>query len=222
MAHIIAIDGPAGAGKGTIAKLIAHNLDYVYIDTGAMYRVVALKCIREDILPSDLDKLSDLLNNLNIELTSNDGLFEAFLDGENVTTEIRTVEVDSAVPKFASIPMVRERVLVIQKEMTQKIDIVIEGRDICTKVFPNAEVKLFLDASLESRAKRRYEQNLKMGIECTYEEIYENIAIRSKLDAEREVAPLVVAEDATYIDTSDMSIDEVMAEVLKEINTKIN
>ncbi len=222
MANIIAIDGPAGSGKGTIAKLIAQKFNYVYIDTGAMYRAVALKCLRSNVLDTDEKSLLDLLVKIDIKFKSKNGIFEVYLDDENVTKEIRTMEVDEAVPRYAKNNHVRDRVKVIQRHINDDTNIVIEGRDICTKIFPNAEVKIFLDASLEVRAERRYKQNQEMGIECSYEELYENIKVRSEMDEKRANSPLVIAEDATYIDSSDKTIEEVIEIITNLIEIKIN
>ncbi len=222
MAYIIAIDGPAGSGKGTAAKMIAQKLNYIYIDTGAMYRAVALKCLRTGIDETNETKLLDLLVKIDIRFKSSNGIFEVYLDDENVSMDIRTMEVDELVPKIAANSHVRDRVTVIQRHINKDTNIVIEGRDICTKIFPNAQVKIFLDASLDVRAQRRYEQNLKMGIECNYDEILENIKERSRMDQERAVSPLVMADDATYIDSSDKSIEEVVDIITKLIETKIN
>ncbi len=222
MAYIIAIDGPAGSGKGTAAKMIAQKLNYIYIDTGAMYRAVALKCLRSGIDETNETRLLDLLVKIDIRFKSSNGIFEVFLDDEDVTKEIRTMEVDELVPRIAANSHVRDRVTVIQRHINKDTDIVIEGRDICTKIFPNAQVKIFLDASLEIRAQRRYDQNIKMGIECNYDEIFENIKERSRLDQTREHSPLIMADDATYIDSSDKTIDEVVNIITKLIEAKIN
>ncbi len=222
MAYIIAIDGPAGSGKGTAAKMIAQKLNYIYIDTGAMYRAVALKCLKSGIDETDENKLLDLLVKIDIRFKSSNGIFEVFLDDEDVTKDIRTMEVDELVPRIAANQHVRDRVTVIQRHINKDTDIVIEGRDICTKIFPNAQVKIFLDASLDVRAQRRYEQNLSMGVECNFDEILENIKERSRMDQEREISPLVMTDDATYIDSSDKTIDEVVNEIIGLIEIKIN
>ncbi len=221
MTNIIAIDGPAGAGKGTVAKIIAEKLGYTYIDTGAIYRVITLKLLREKISPEEESKIKEVLKSIKINLICNESIFDAYLDDENVSKEIRTSKVDEAVPLFASLQFLREEVLIIERKITENTDIVIEGRDICTKVFPNANVKIFLDASLEVRARRRYEQNVEMGITCTYEEIYENIVERSLLDLNREHSPLVITDDAEYIDSSDISVEEVIEKIMNIVKEKV-
>ncbi len=221
MGVIIAIDGPAGSGKGTIAKNIAKERGFLYVDTGALYRLVALKCIKEDINYEDYESIKKILSNIKTTAKSDHGVFRVFMDGVEVTKDIRTPEVDSYVPHIAKLVFVREEVLAIQNGFVENHNIVIEGRDICTCVFPNAEVKMFLDASIESRAKRRYNQNIELGIESNYDEIKENLEARNKMDIERTVAPLKCAADAYYIDSSELSIEEVMNKVNKEIDSKI-
>ncbi len=220
MGFIVAVDGTAGSGKGTITKIIAEKLNLVSIDTGAMYRCVALECINHGIKYTEIEKIKNVLENINIELKKDDGNQLVFLNGENVTRDIRTPEVDGQVAKFAAIKEVRDKITPIQRKMGENNDIIMEGRDIGTVVFPNANVKVFLDCSEEERAMRRYKQNLEKGIKSTYEEVLESIKERNKLETEREIAPLVKAPDAVYIDSTGMTIEEEVEAVIKVINEK--
>ena len=220
MGFVVAVDGPAGSGKGTVTKLIAEKENLVSIDTGAMYRCVALECINQGIEYTELEKIKKVLENIDIELKKDDGNQLVFLNGENVTRDIRTPEVDGQVAKFAAIKEVRDKITPIQRKMGENNDIIMEGRDIGTVVFPNANVKVFLDCSEEERAMRRYKQNLEKGIKSTYEEVLESIKERNKLETEREIAPLVKAPDAVYIDSTGMTIEEEVEAVIKVINEK--
>ena len=211
MGFIVAVDGTAGSGKGTITKIIAEKLNLVSIDTGAMYRCVALECINHGIKYTEIEKIKNVLENINIELKKDDGNQLVFLNGENVTRDIRTPEVDGQVAKFAAIKEVRDKITPIQRKMGENNDIIMEGRDI---------VKVFLDCSVEERAMRRYKQNLEKGIKSTYEEVLESIKERNKLETERKIAPLIKAPDAVYIDSTGMTIDEEVDAVIKVIKEK--
>ena len=220
MGFIVAVDGTAGSGKGTITKIIAEKLNLISIDTGAMYRCVALECINKNINYIEIEKIKEVLKDINIELKKENNLQVVILNGKDVTREIRTPEVDSVVAKFAAIKEVRDKITPLQRKMGQDANIIMEGRDIGTVVFPNADVKVFLDCSVEERARRRYNQNLEKGIETTYEEVLESIKERHKLETEREIAPLVQAPDAVYIDSTKMTIDEEAEAVIKIIEEK--
>ncbi len=220
MGFIVAIDGPAGSGKGTVTKLVAEREKLVNIDTGAMYRCVALKLLHEKITENETDKIEKLLENIKIELKKEDEKQLVFLEGKNVTENIRTPEVDSVVAKFAALKVVREKMTPMQQEMGKTQDLVMEGRDIGTTVFPNADIKIYLDASFEERANRRYKQNQEKGIKCTYEEVLESIIERHKLETEREIAPLIRTEDAIYIDSSNLEINEVVDKICRLIKEK--
>lgn len=220
MGFIVAVDGTAGSGKGTITKIIADKLNLISIDTGAMYRCVALECINKKIEYTDVEKIKDVLKDINIELKKENNLQVVILNGKDVTREIRTPEVDSVVAKFAAIKEVRDKITPIQRKMGQNANIIMEGRDIGTVVFPNADVKVFLDCSVEERARRRYNQDVEKGIETTYEEVLESIKERHKLETERKIAPLVQAPDAVYIDSTNMTIDEEAEAVIKIIEEK--
>ena len=208
---IIAIDGPSGSGKGTIAKEVAKRLGYTYVDTGAMYRCVSLKSLREGLEEKDEENIVNLLKNMDIRLT-NDG--KVFLDDEDVSDKIRTMEVTHRVSKISSIIELREVMREKQRDLANKGNIVMEGRDITTEVFPDADYKFYLDASVEERAKRRQKQNEEKGIESTYEEVKAAIEERDYDDMHRPVGALTRTEDQIYIDSSNMAIEEVINKIL--------
>ena len=220
MGFIVAVDGVAGSGKGSITKIIAERLGLIAIDTGAMYRCVALECIRQQITSDELEKIKKVLENIDIQIIRENSEQLIFLNGKDVTREIRTPEVDREVAKFAAIKEVREKMTPIQRKMGESNDIIMEGRDIGTVVFPNADVKVFLDCSVEERARRRYKQNIEKGIETTYEEVLESIKERHRLETERDIAPLVQAPDAIYIDSTGMTVEEEANAVIQLINEK--
>ncbi len=211
---IIAIDGPAGTGKGTISKLISERLGFIYIDTGAMYRAFALKVIRKGISIEDMNAISELLNNTNIDFGENQ---EVLLDGEDVSKEIRLPEVSEFVPKVSSIVIVREKMVEEQRKLGSSKNIVMEGRDITTVVFPNADLKIYLTADEGERAKRRYKEMIEKGMEITYEEVLQRIKERDYIDINKEVGALKIAEDAIVIDSTNKTIEEVYDEVKKYI-----
>ena len=205
MNKIIAIDGPAGSGKGTLAKALSERLNLVNIDTGATYRCVALKVLRNNISLEDKEKIIDIAKKIKIDLLL-DGT--VLLDDEDVTKEIRSKEVTEIVSPISSIVEVREILVDIQRRIAKGKDVVMEGRDITTVVFPNAKYKFYLDASLESRAERRYKENLEKGINMTYEEVYENIKKRDYNDMHKEVGSLTRTENQIYIDTTNLTVEE--------------
>jgi CMP/dCMP kinase len=210
----IAIDGPAAAGKSTVAKIIAEKLSYIYIDTGAMYRALTYKALKNGIDPNDEEKLITMLKNTQIELRKTDAGQFVLLDGEDVTKEIRSNEVTNSVSIVAKHRQVREEMVQRQQALAQNGGVVMDGRDIGTHVLPHAEVKVFLLASVEERARRRHEENLAKGFESDFEKLKEEIALRDKIDSEREVAPLRKAEDAVVIDTTSLSIEDVVNKIL--------
>lgn len=220
MAFVVAIDGPAGTGKGTITKIIAEKENLINIDTGAMYRCVALECIENNISSEEEEKISKILEKIDIQLKNINGIQKVFLNGEDVSEKIRTPEVDNKVAVFAALKVVRDKVTPLQRKMGEDNDIIMEGRDIGTVVFPNADVKIFLDCSVEERARRRYRQNLEKGINESYEEVLEAIKLRHKLETEREIAPFIKAEDAIIVDSTSMTIDEVVETIDKIIRSK--
>lgn len=222
MGIVIAIDGPAGSGKGTITKLVSQELGLVNIDTGAMYRCVALDCLNKNIMPEELDKISKVLENINIELIRKDGNQIILLNGQDVSKDIRTPKVDEYVAKFAAIKIVRDKITPMQQKMDKDNNIIMEGRDIGTVVFPNADVKIFLDCSIEERARRRYKQNVERGINVPYEEILSALKERHKLETERTVSPFVKADDAIVVDSSNLNIQEVTETVIRIIKEELN
>ncbi len=213
MGKVIAIDGPAGSGKGTLAKELAKELNYINIDTGATYRCVALKTLIDGINIDDKEKVIDISKNINIELLP-DG--RVLLDGKDVTNDIRSKEVTMIVANVASIVEVRKNMVDIQRKIAMDKDVVMEGRDITTVVFPNADYKFYLDASIEVRAKRRYKENQEKGINMTYEEVYESIKERDYNDMHKEVGALKKTDDQIYIDTSKLTIEEEV-NIIKKI-----
>ena len=211
---IIAIDGPSGSGKGTVAKEVAKRLNYTYVDTGAMYRCVSLESLRNKLKESDEEEIVELLKDMDIKLT-NDG--KVYLNDEDVSEEIRTMEVTHRVSKISSIIALREVMREKQREMATKGNIVMEGRDITTEVFPDADVKIYLDATVDERANRRYKQNQEKNIECTFEEIKAAIEERDYDDMHRPVGALTRTDDQIYIDSSNMTTEEVVNKMMEEV-----
>lgn len=220
MAFIVAIDGPAGSGKGTITKLVGEKLNLVNVDTGAMYRCVSLHMLRNNIELTDLDSIKDLLGKIKIEQKRINDTDRFFLDGEDVSDKIREKDVNQIVSQVSHIPIVREAMVKLQREFGKTLNIIMEGRDIGTNVFPNADVKIYLDATPEERANRRLKQNKEKGIEMSYEEILENIKFRDHNDKTSDVAPLKMADDAIYVDTTTKTIEEVVEEISNIIESK--
>ncbi len=214
MNKIVAIDGPAGSGKGTITQIIADKCHLVNIDTGATYRCVALAALRHGLTLDDKEAIIDLSSKINITF---DETGHVFLDGEDVSEEIRGKEVTTFVSPVSSIVEVRTNMVALQRQMALGHDVIMEGRDITTVVFPNAQYKFYLDASLEERAKRRYAQNQEKGIEMSYEEVLDNIKKRDYNDMHKEVGSLIRTDDAIYIDTTNMTIDEVANKMINII-----
>ncbi len=211
---VIAIDGPAGSGKSTVAKIIAKKLGFLYVDTGAMYRALTLKAIKENIPFSDEKKLVEMARNSRIELFSGDTGYNVFLDGKDVSGEIRTERVSKESHFVASVLAIREILWKMQREFREKYDMVMEGRDIGSKVFPDAQLKVFLDASVRERARRRYLQLKEMGIDANIEDIEKDIVQRDKKDENRSISPLLRLPDAIYIDTTGITIQQVVDRII--------
>lgn len=208
---IIAIDGPAGAGKSTIAKKVADRLGYIYIDTGAMYRAFTYELLTSSISLSDIEEINKVLEKTNIEFKNS----EIFFNNLNVTNEIRSKNVTANVSAVSAIPQVREKLVNLQRKIASESNSILDGRDIGTVVFPNAELKIFLTASVKIRALRRYNELIAKDKNIDINEIEAEIEKRDKLDSSRETSPLIKAADAIEIDTSDLSIDEVANTILK-------
>ncbi|KZE66264.1 cytidylate kinase [Fictibacillus phosphorivorans] len=210
----IAIDGPAGAGKSTVAKQVAERLSFIYIDTGAMYRALTYKALLNKADLNDGKALEAVLNHTDIKLVITDQGQAVLLDGKDVSEEIRTSEVTNNVSFVARQQEVRTEMVKRQQLLAESGGVVMDGRDIGTHVMPNAELKIFLIASVEERARRRYEENLSKGFEADFEKLKSEISLRDKRDSEREAAPLRKAEDAIELDTTSMSIEEVVSSIL--------
>lgn len=220
--HIrIAIDGPAAAGKSTVAKLVARRLSYVYIDTGAMYRALTLKVLEHHLDPEDGDAIKKLLANTEIELVPEGRNQRVRLDGKDVTESIRTEEVSNKVSFVAKHEEVREEMVKRQRELAEDGGVVMDGRDIGTHVLPNAEVKVFLSASVEIRAERRHQENLQKGLPSDLEQMKRDIALRDKRDSERETAPLMKADNAVEIDTSHLTIEQAVEKIMRVTRERI-
>lgn len=217
----IAIDGPAAAGKSTVAKIIAEHYSYIYIDTGAMYRALTYKALENNIDLHDEDKVADVLSTINIELLPTEEGQNVMVNEENVTEIIRSNEVTNNVSIVAMHSKVREEMLKRQRQLAREGGVVMDGRDIGTHVLPNAELKIFLRASVEERAKRRHEENQKKGFSSNLEQLKQEIANRDKLDSEREVAPLRKADDAIEIDTTALSILDVVNKIKNYIEERL-
>lgn len=217
----VAIDGPAAAGKSTVAKIVAEKLGYVYIDTGAMYRAITLKVCNHGIALENEKEIADLIQHTSIQLSNLNGKQIVYLDGEDVTEEIRTQKVSKAVSTIATYRAVRETLTNKQKQMTQHTNVVMDGRDIGTSVIPQAEVKIFLVASVKERAERRHAENIARGFPSTLESIVEEIKARDKQDYEREISPLTKAADAFELDTTSLTIEEVANKIIEYIELKI-
>ncbi|SCN22381.1 Cytidylate kinase [Clostridium sp. N3C] len=214
----IAIDGPAGAGKSTIAKKIANKLGIMYINTGLMYRAITFKALEKNIAPADVEGLIKLIDNIEMYFENNN----IFINGEDLTSKLTTQEINKSVASYAAIPEVRERLVELQRNLSNKFDVIMDGRDIGTVVLKNAAFKFYLTASPEERANRRYRELTAKGIEASYEEILKDIIDRDYKDMHREVNPLRKAEDAIEIDSTSLSIDEVVDLISKQVQLGLN
>jgi len=214
----IAIDGPAGAGKSSIAKALSKRLGYIYIDTGAMYRAVALFFVENNVADGTDSRIESLLEKLEISIKYEDGAQKVILNGEDVTGKLRLEEIGKLASKFSAIGSVREKLVALQRKLAQKENVVMDGRDIGTVVLPNADLKIYLSASSKVRAKRRYLELLEKGYtDLDINEIEDEIIKRDEADMNREISPLKQADDAYYLDSSDMTLEEVVSKILSMV-----
>ena len=214
MGYNIAIDGPAGAGKSTIAKLVAKELGFIYVDTGAMYRGLAVHFLKKGIVPGEVEKIEAACEDAKVELGYENGVQQVYLNGENITSQLREEAVGNMASVSSAVPAVRAKLLDLQRDLAKEKDVVMDGRDIGTNVLPNADVKVYLTASVECRAMRRFKELEEKGEACDFEQIRQDIQERDERDMTREIAPLKQAEDATLIDSSEMGIDEVVKAII--------
>lgn len=218
---VIAIDGPAGAGKSTIARLIARKLNFVYLDTGAMYRALTLKVIQEKVNSHQQDKIIKLAGKVSIDLKNTpDGNIQVFLDTQDVTKEIRDPSVTKIVSNISKIPQVRKIMVNLQRKLGQKSNSVLEGRDIGTVVFPDAQYKFYLDAHIDERTQRRHKELIEQNKKIDFDSVNKDLKNRDTIDSSRKVGPLKKAEDAIYIDTTNLNIDQVVEKTLSYIKIK--
>ena len=214
----IAIDGPAGAGKSSIAKALSKRLGYIYIDTGAMYRAVALFFLENNVADGKDSRIESLLDKLEISIKYEDGAQKVILNGEDVTGKLRLEEIGKLASKFSAIGIVREKLVALQRKLAQKENVVMDGRDIGTVVLPNADLKIYLSASSKVRAKRRYLEFLEKGqTDLDINDIEDEIIKRDEADMNREISPLKQADDAYYLDSSDMTLEEVVSKILSMV-----
>lgn len=219
MSFNIAIDGPAGAGKSTIAKMVAKKLGFIYVDTGAMYRAIALYMLRNHV-EKDEEQVAEQVTNAEVKIRYVDGEQQVLLNGENVSTYIRTEEVGNMASFVAKTEAVRAKLLELQRNLAATEDVIMDGRDIGTHVLPNAEVKIYLTASSAERASRRYKELCEKGVSCDLKEIEKDIIARDEQDMNRKIAPLKQAADAKLIDSSHMTIDQVVKEIIGVYESK--
>lgn len=217
----VAIDGPAGAGKSTVARAAAKELGYIYVDTGALYRAVGLNALRLGVDTTDAVKIAETLNSISVELKFVDGEQQVLLNGENVSSEIRTPDASMAASNVSAIPAVRAFLFDLQRDIAKKNNCLMDGRDIGTVVLPDAQVKIFLTASPEIRAKRRYDELIEKGSEVKYEDVLADLIKRDYNDSHREVAPLKPAEDGVTVDTSGLTLEESIDKIIETVRNKI-
>lgn len=210
MGYNVAIDGPAGAGKSTIAKLVAKEMGFIYVDTGAMYRGMAIHFLKKGVDPEKREQIIRACDDAEVTLGYENGVQQIYLNGENVTDLLRTEEVGNMASRTSAVPEVRAKLLELQRSLAAEKDVIMDGRDIGTNILPDADVKVYLTASVETRAKRRFDELVEKGETCSLEEISRDIRERDERDMTRETAPLKKAEDAVLVDSSDMGIQEVV------------
>lgn len=220
MSFIVGIDGPAGSGKGTVTKQVANRLGLINIDTGSTYRCVALETINQGVGLEEKDKIIEIAKTIKVDIQALPEGDKIFLNGKEVTKEIRSKEVTEIVSQISSIKEVRFEMVNLQRRLAEGKDVIMEGRDICTYVFPNADVKIYLDASIEERAKRRYKEMQEKNINMLYEEVEENIRKRDENDKAKEIGALKKAEDSIVVDTTSLTIEQVVEEIIEIINNK--
>lgn len=220
MSFIVGIDGPASSGKGTVTKIISNRLGLINIDTGSTYRCVALEALNRGVALEEKEELIKIANEIKIEIENTPKGDIVFLNGKDVSKEIRSKEVTKIVSPISSIKEIRYKMVEVQRNLAEGKDVIMEGRDICTYVFPNADVKIYLDANSEERVKRRYKEFQEKGISMTLEEVRDNIEKRDKNDKEKEVGALKLAEDSIIIDTTNLSIEEVVEKIVNIIKEK--
>lgn len=209
MGYNVAIDGPAGAGKSTVAKLVAEKKGYIYVDTGAMYRGLAIHFLDRGIRAEETEKVIEACKDADVKIQYENGMQQVYLNGANITGRLRDEAVGQMTSKCSVIPKVREKLLDLQRELARTQDVIMDGRDIGTCVLPDADVKVYLTASVETRAKRRFDELTAKGESCSFDEIARDIKERDARDMNRETAPLKKAEDAVLVDSSDMTVEEV-------------
>lgn len=214
MGYNVAIDGPAGAGKSTIAKLVAKEKGYIYVDTGAMYRGLAIHFLDEGIQPQETEKVIEACKDAEVTIAYEDAVQHVYLNGKDVSSRLRNEEVGNMASVTSAIPEVRKKLLELQQNLAKTQNVIMDGRDIGTCVLPHADVKVYLTASVETRAKRRYQELQEKGEDCNLEEIAHDIEERDRRDMTREIAPLKQAEDAVLVDSSDMTIAEVVKTIV--------
>ena len=217
----VAIDGPAGAGKSTVARAAAQKLGYIYVDTGALYRAVGVYCLRNSIFTTDVDGVGAILKDITVELKFIDGVQHVFLNGDDVSTEIRLPEASMAASNVSAIPSVRAFLFDLQRDIAAKNNCLMDGRDIGTVVLPNAQVKIFLTADPEERAMRRYKELVEKGSNVTFEEVLEDLKVRDYNDSHREIAPLKPAEDSVIVNTTGMTLEESIKTIVRTVEEKI-
>ena len=222
MSFIVGIDGPAGSGKGTVTKQVANRLGLINIDTGSTYRCVALETIKQKVPLGDKEKIIEIAKTIKVGIQPLPEGDKVFLNGKEVTKDIRSKEVTQIVSQISSINEVRFEMVNLQRRLAEGKDVIMEGRDICTYVFPNADVKIYLDASIEERAKRRYKEMQEKNIGMTYEEVIENIKKRDENDKAKEIGALKKAEDSIVVDTTSLTIEEVVEKIIEIIRKKNN
>ena len=221
MSFVVAIDGTAGSGKGTVAKLLSEKYNLCNIDTGATYRCLSLAVLENNVDIKNKESIIKILEDIDINIKGTNSNPVFLLNGIDVSDKIRSKEVTQIVSQISSIPEVRIKLVDLQRKLAKNKNVILDGRDIGTYVFPNADVKIYLDASVEKRAERRFAENIEKGIETSFEQVLENIRMRDKQDMEKQIGALKIADDAIVVDTSNLSIEEVVLKISKIIEEKL-